>query len=272
MKKQMKTALDHHYSNNTHHPEFWMFREEWKEIEDTEGVYEVSNYGQIRTVSRTVIRDNQGNFEKKGQIIKSYLTPKGYCRTSIKKGGKFKNLMVHRLVADAFIPNLDNKPLVNHKNGIKNDNRSENLEWCTSSENQIHAYDNGLRKPNVKYAVKCIELDIMTEGCQKMERELWKRGYEKASSAAIWHCINDNNNTHLDLTFEGYLISEYGEYSYLNGMDLLQIFELFFDWKAASERHHDGNVYKSISVNKERFKMSDQLERIFINTAKRMNF
>jgi hypothetical protein len=58
----------------------------------------------------------------------------------------------------------------------------------------------------------------------------------------------------------------------MNDMDLLQIFELFFDWKAASERHHDGNIYKSIKVNKERFKMSDQLEQIFINTAKRMNF
>ena len=58
----------------------------------------------------------------------------------------------------------------------------------------------------------------------------------------------------------------------INGMDLLEIFEMFFDWKAASERHHDGNIYKSITVNKERFKMSDQLEQIFINTAKKMNF
>jgi len=58
----------------------------------------------------------------------------------------------------------------------------------------------------------------------------------------------------------------------IDGMDLLQIFELFFDWKAASERHHDGNIYKSITVNKERFKISDQLEQIFINTARRMNF
>lgn len=58
----------------------------------------------------------------------------------------------------------------------------------------------------------------------------------------------------------------------IEGMDLLELFEMFFDWKAASERHLDGNIYKSITVNKERFKMSDQLEHIFINTAKRMNF
>ena len=70
------------------------------------------------------------------------------------------------------------------------------------------------------------------------------------------------NNTHHPEHFE----------NGLNGMDLLDIFEMFFDWKAASERHNDGNIYRSISVNKERFKMSDQLEQIFINTAKKMNF
>lgn len=70
------------------------------------------------------------------------------------------------------------------------------------------------------------------------------------------------NNTHHPEHFE----------NGLNDMDLLEIFELFFDWKAASERHLDGNIYKSITVNKERFKMSDQLEQIFIKTAKRMNF
>jgi hypothetical protein len=272
MKKEMQVALDHHYANNRHHPEYRMFHEEWKEIEDTNGIYEISNYGQVRTLSRTVIRNTQGNFEKEGQLIKSYLTPKGYCRTQVKKGNKYKNVMVHRLVADAFIPNIDNKPFVNHKNGIKHDNHFQNLEWCTSSENQIHAYDNGLKKPKVKYVIKCIELDIITEGCMKMERELIKRGYEKASSSAIWNCVNDNNNTHLDLTFEGYLIDEFGEYSYLNGMDLFDIFEMFFDWKAACERHNDGNIYKSIAINKERFKISDQLTEILINTAKMMNF
>ena len=58
----------------------------------------------------------------------------------------------------------------------------------------------------------------------------------------------------------------------MKDMDLLEIFELFFDWKAAGERHHDGNIYKSISANKDRFGMSDDLEKIFINTAKRFNF
>jgi len=70
-----------------------------------------------------------------------------------------------------------------------------------------------------------------------------------------------NNSHHPEHTDQG-----------ISGMNLFDIFELFFDWKAATERHHDGNIYRSISINKERFNMSDDLEQIFINTAKKMNF
>lgn len=58
----------------------------------------------------------------------------------------------------------------------------------------------------------------------------------------------------------------------INGMNLFDIIELFFDWKASGERHNDGNIYKSIEINKKRFKMSDQLEEIFINTAKKLKY
>jgi len=58
----------------------------------------------------------------------------------------------------------------------------------------------------------------------------------------------------------------------INGMNLFDILEMFLDWKASGERHEDGNIYKSIEYNKKRFKMSDQLEKIFINTAKKMNY
>lgn len=70
----------------------------------------------------------------------------GYERVSLCKNNKLSQKLVHRLIAEAYIPNNDNKPFVNHINGIKNDNRVENLEWVTSSENIKHAHSTGLYK------------------------------------------------------------------------------------------------------------------------------
>ncbi len=80
-----------------------------------------------------------------GKIRKSYLN-RGYLITFLVEGETRKGYTVHRLIAEYFIPNPENKPYINHKNGIKHDNRIENLEWCTHSENCQHAYDAGLNK------------------------------------------------------------------------------------------------------------------------------
>lgn len=71
---------------------------------------------------------------------------KGYHQIGLRKDGRYHQLYVHRLVAIVFIQNIDNKPFINHKNGIKTDNRVENLEWCTRSENMHHAWETQLRK------------------------------------------------------------------------------------------------------------------------------
>lgn len=76
--------------------------------------------------------------------VKSVVDRHGYRRTSLWIGGKKVNRLIHRLVAEAFIPNPDNKPCVNHKDGDKMNNHKDNLEWCTVKENTTHAWETGL--------------------------------------------------------------------------------------------------------------------------------
>lgn len=116
----------------------------WKPVSGYEGIYEVSSLGRVRSLDRIVV-DYRGIKKKvRGKILSPGLTNKGYCIVSLNAVDKRHTLTVHRLVANAFIPNLDNKPQVNHINGIKTDNRICNLEWLTNEENMKHAINNGL--------------------------------------------------------------------------------------------------------------------------------
>lgn len=106
--------------------------EEWRYIKETGRKYSVSNQGRVK---------NNIN----GNILKAINTPKGYTKVNLHMDNGLRySRLIHRLVATAFIPNSENKPEVNHKNGIKHDNRVENLEWVTQEENLKHAYDTGL--------------------------------------------------------------------------------------------------------------------------------
>ena len=119
--------------------------EVWKDVDGFQGVLQVSNLGRVRTLDHYV-RHQREQYKKfvKGKIRKLMIGNSGYYYIMLTYNAKNYHLQVHRMVAKAFIPNEFNKPQVNHKNHNKLDNRVENLEWCTPSENMIHAYKNNL--------------------------------------------------------------------------------------------------------------------------------
>lgn len=118
-----------------------MNNEIWKDIDGYGGFYQVSNLGRIKSLAR----NTKNGHCKKDKILKNSVDKKGYVVAELRKDNKRKSYKVHRLVAETFIYNQYNKPQINHKDGNKQNNNVENLEWCTNSENQIHAYKNKLQ-------------------------------------------------------------------------------------------------------------------------------
>jgi hypothetical protein len=106
-------------------------QEIWKDVKGYEGLYKISNFGNVWSVKRKMFR------------VPSVIG-RGYLQVHIFISGKRKCFMVHRLVATHFIDNPENKPQINHIDGDKKNNHYKNLEWCTESENVKHAYSSGL--------------------------------------------------------------------------------------------------------------------------------
>ena len=104
----------------------------WKDIDGYEGKYQVSTNGRVRSIDRYVIDKKGHSVFRNGCIMKPYYTKTGYQFIRIGVfNEKHRDAYIHRLVAEAFLPNPDNLPEVNHKNEIKDDNHLENLEWCS---------------------------------------------------------------------------------------------------------------------------------------------
>ncbi|MDR1120216.1 MAG: hypothetical protein LBM08_04790 [Dysgonamonadaceae bacterium] len=112
----------------------------WKDIKDYEGCYQVSNLGRIRSLSRIIQRKNGMSYKVNGKIFTGTPEKDGYLIVHLRNGNVNNHARISRLVAATFIPNTLNKSEVNHMNGMKTDNRVENLEWATSGENITHAY------------------------------------------------------------------------------------------------------------------------------------
>ena len=157
------------------HPEsrpFFIMEEVWKDVVGYEGFYKISNKGNIKSLDRYITQSNGFRYLCKGKNLTPHKEKNGYLRVGIAIDLKRKPKSIHRLVAEAFIPNPENKPTVNHENGIKTDNRVENLTWMTNQEQTGHSISEGLQllkgssNPNAKLSDKEREeiVDIYAKG------------------------------------------------------------------------------------------------------------
>lgn len=132
--------------------------EEWRDIPEYEGIYQISNLGRIKRKNKIL------KFWNKQGKKKHYNPKNDYQKTRLSKNGKIKTYTVHRLVAKTFIPNPENKPQVNHIDGNPLNNCVENLEWCTDKENKIHAIENNLKIYTINTIDRDVMLDLLNSG------------------------------------------------------------------------------------------------------------
>jgi len=131
-------------------------KEQWRGIQNFEGFYEVSNFGRVRSLDREVLHNKKKGFKRKikGKVLSSNKTNGiGYKIVSLRGSDvKFNgNKLIHRLVAEAFIENKLNLPIVNHIDGDPSNCRFDNLEWTDYRRNMNHAVENGLIKKGEKH-------------------------------------------------------------------------------------------------------------------------
>ncbi|MBP3619849.1 MAG: HNH endonuclease [Clostridia bacterium] len=119
-----------------------MEKEIWKEIRNYEGLYMISSYGKVKSLGN--------NKTKKEKILKPQKNKNGYLKVCLYSNGKMKQLYVHRLVAEAFIPNPNNLTQLNHKSEIKTQNNVDNLEWCTYEYNNNYGTRNKRMSQSLK--------------------------------------------------------------------------------------------------------------------------
>lgn len=137
-----------------------LMKEIWKKVIDYEDCYEISNLGRLRSKDR-LIKNCQGEYLKRGTIIKLTKCTNGYLEYILHRDGKIKVFLVHRLVAKHFLPNPNNLPQINHLDENITNNRIDNLQWCTPKENANYGTRNQrCKQNNIKQQKPIIQLDL----------------------------------------------------------------------------------------------------------------
>lgn len=170
--------------------------EQWKDVEGYEGMYQVSNLGRVKSLSRKrAIGSNWRIIEER--ILKPQNAKDGYKQVNLCRDGRQKSVTVHRLVAETFIDNPDNKKTINHISGIKEDNRLINLEWMSQTENNRHAIAMGLNVPEdrPRKPIICNETGVHYNSLKQATEEL------KIPSSCISRVLKGQRKHTYGLTF-----------------------------------------------------------------------
>ena len=164
--------------------------EKWKHIEGYEGLYEVSNYGKVRSLDRIV----KGRWGKQNRQKKNLVPVKdkdGYLIITLCKDGKQKTAKIHRLVAQTFIPNINKLPCINHKDENKQNNQINNLEWCTFKYNTN--YGTGIKKRIEKTSKPVLQYDLNGNFIAKYKSV--SEAHRKTNISHIYDCCNKRLKT-----------------------------------------------------------------------------
>ena len=120
-----------------------MYVEIWKDILGYEFAYQVSNLGNVRSKDRTVLDSRLGFKSLRGKPLRCTQDTQGYTKVTLQDRGRNKVYKVHRLVAEHFLVKVEGKNIINHLDNVRNNNKVENLEWCTAQENTAHMHKQG---------------------------------------------------------------------------------------------------------------------------------
>lgn len=161
----------------------------WIDITDYEGLYQVSNFGRIKSICRIYL--NRGvQMKRKEKILTQAIDKDGYCKVGLYKAGTLRSYFVHRLLLISYQGLNADKPQVNHKNGVKSFNYLDNLEWNTCSENREHAFLN--------------KLQIMSKGCGSHSSKQVVQLDRSGNKVKVWGSTMDIER---DLGFQNSAIS-----------------------------------------------------------------
>ena len=169
-------------------------KEIWRDIKGYEGLYQISSYGRVKSLERTVW-NGKGYYKKSEKIRKGYDNGDGYLYVNLCKEGKRKQYRINRLVAMAFIPNPNNLPEVNHKDKIRTNNNIENLEWCTKQYNVEYSLAKAVIGIN-KVSGLILEFPSQMEASRQTgtnQGHIWGccNGRRKSAGGFLWFYADD---------------------------------------------------------------------------------